>query len=643
MRFTNLLKKLIAAVALTAVVFSSGVLLFACNRKKVTLDDIYKSTSSVGEFTRSELELTLPLGWEIYTSSVSNLGSDTGYIKSLNAFIIVKYEDATVTTDKSKVVSAMSLIKCDDDRIYYDNEEYGTGEKGVVFPGEKFGIIAMRIKGNLIACKFKNGTVGVFDINGKTVLSRTKIKIDAEGSIRSTSLDNIIKILDDNLIAVHATFDRSGVSGYTSIYRPKYNDDDIDQSGELVCRVANADNAISYVNGFDGKYVSVTGNKAGDYVYFIPDKADGAPKSMTATGNASLLSDDKSNYDSEITYLGGGKFFFNEVWTVNSTDEYDYYDGSKYWVMSRYFYTPDNNRLSKYTKNADKVFMNLTNNFYDSSKTGVDTSSYLNDGYTYASYGLFIEDDKTAYYDQFILDSNLNVVLSLTGNFGIEIADQTKDKVGVYDLIMTKTDGYYYIPLAPSEVKIYNSKGKLVGENDRTTVLRQELSNNVIVAAVEDPDDSDDALYVAFNIYGEEITNKDYKYTSLSAFRGSYTIGERYDEKKGGTVKVLIGEDGKEISQLSNGEEPFSDLAAYKIGCYIYTSTDTIEIDGVQMHPVGIKNFNPNVNKNVVMPANMRACTLYAPSTSPQDMFVFEQIGKKDNDFNFMYRVYRLV
>ena len=638
MKHTRLFAKLIALAAVTAVILSSGLLLFACNRRTVTLDNIYKSTTSAPEFTKAELEFTLPSGWEVYTSSVSNLGSDTGYIKSLNAFIIVKYEDPTVTQDKNKVVTAMSIIKCGDEKIYFDDDINGKGEKGILFP-ESLGIIAMRVKGNLIVCKFKSGEFGAFDINGKTVISRTKISIgsDTIGQVRSTNLDNVIKILDDKLIAVHASYDKSGVPGYTSIYRPTYTGAN-EQRGELVCRVANSDNAISYVNGFDGKYVSVVGNKSGDSVYLIPDTANGTPKSINAIENATLAKDDQDNYDSEITYIGDGRFFFHEMWTVKSTDDYDYSDGSKYWVFSRYIYTPDNNSRTRYNKNEDKVFLNLSNNYYDS-KAGFDTNAYLNDGYTYASYGLFIV-DKVAYYDQYILDKNLNIVRSLTDNFGITIKDQTKDKVGVFDLMLLKTDGYYYIPLAPSEVNVYDSKGNLVGHNDRTTVLRQELSNNVIIAAIEDPDDSKNTLYGAFNLKGEEII--EFKYTSLSAFRGSYTIGERYDENKR-PVRVLIGEDGKEISELSNGAEPFGDIknGVYKIGCYIFQQSQ--EIDGKTVNALGIKNFNPNVDENVVMAATMTECTLYAPSGSPSDIFVFELVGEKSKKFEFSYRVHRLV
>ncbi|MDE6302571.1 MAG: hypothetical protein K2M36_03165, partial [Clostridia bacterium] len=374
-----------------------------------------------------------------------------------------------------------------------------------------------------------------------TVLSREKVLNNAS----SANIDNVIKVLDGGLIAMHYSYDKQGEKGFTSIFRPTYSGS-VSERGELVCRVANNDNALSYVRGFDGKYVTVVGNKAGDCIYRIPATSNGNPTNVSGTSNGTVSSNNEKNYYSEITYIGGGRFFIHEDWTVSSTDDYIYYDGYDYYVFERHIYTPDNDRLTAYTGNSDKVFCYLSNNYYDSNKAGIDTRDYLSGGFTYASYGLTII-NKVGFYDQFILDSGLNVVMSLTGNYGIEIKDQQKEKVGLYDLIMSKVDGYYYVPVAPSEINIYDGKGNLVGHNDRGNVLQQELSNNIIIAAITNPDDKDEVLYGAFNIYGEEIIP--FEYSSLSAFRGSYTIGEKIDKDNVKTM-YIIGADGKEVTPL---------------------------------------------------------------------------------------------
>ncbi len=624
MKHTRLFAKITAVAAVAAVLFTSAVFLFACNKQKATIGDIFKSSTSESEFTGSKKEFTLPVGWEVYTSSANSststaytANSDVGYVKSLDAFVVVHTE-----------TKLLSIVKCGNKTVYFED-----GMEGMLFP-QYLGITALRVKDGLIACKFNDGTAGVFDSEANTVVSRTNLK----NNIGNANIDNVIRILDRGLIAVHATYDKFGNTGYTSIYRPTYGGG-VSERGELVCRVANNDNALSHVKGFDGKYVTVVGNKSGDGIYRIPQTANGNPKNVSSTSNGTVSGDGQDDYYSEITYIGNGRFFIHEDWTVASSEEYTYYDGFDYFVFSRHIYTPDNDVLSAYTANSDKVFAYLSNNYYDSSKSGIDTRDYLNDGFIYASYGLSIE-NKVGFYDQYILDSNLNVVMSLTGNYGITIKDQKKEKVGVFDLVMTQVDGMYYVPVAPSEVNVYDAKGNLVGHNDRSNVLQQELSNNVIVAGIENPDDKDEILYGAFNVYGEEIIP--FNYTSLSAYRGAYTIGERLEENT--KTMYILGVDGKEVTALSDGSEPLKDMATnsrgkaiYKIGCYMYQ----VKSEDGKTSYFGIKNFNPNVEKNVVMSATMATgSVLYAPSTSPSDVFVFEKITSGSN---VTYTVYRLI
>jgi len=632
MKRSRLFARIVSIVLSAALLAGSAVLLFACNKDKpITINDIFKADTSEKEFGSSKLEFTLPVGWSVYETAGENRlntnpsvdaekpekNTDTGYIKDLDGFVI------------QNTKGVLSIIKCNDSRVYFE----GAPMPGMILP-ERLGIKALRVKDGLIACKFNTGNFGVFDYNGKTVLSRTHLK---EVSYSNTkSIDEIMKILDGSLVAVHYGYEMYGVSGYTSIFRTS-GSGDVNQRGELISRVANADNALKHVRGFDGKFVTVVGNKAGDGIFFIPSSANGAPKNVSATSNGSVVDNGNDDYFSEITYIGKGRFFIHEDWTVAKDKEYTYFDGEDYYVFSRHIYTPENDKLSIYSENSDKVFLKLSNNYYDAEKAGVDTSSYLNDGFTYASYGLSIE-GKGAFYDQYILDENLNVVMSLTGNYGITIKGQKKDKVSVYDLIMSRVDGYYYTPISPSEVNIYDTDGNLVGHNDRSKVIRQELSNNVMVAAVQDPNDSNKELYGAFDISGKEIIP--FEYTSLSAFRGAYSIGVKVVDSIKSTV--IVGVDGVVVETMSDGSKPLADMAKdksgnaiYKIGCYMFTE----QKDGVNYF--GVKNFNPNAAKNTVMSARMLAgATLYAPNSSPSDVFVFEQVKVGSN---VQFSIYRLI
>ena len=619
--------KTIAFVLTLCLIISCCFMLFACNKDKdkpKSVADIYKSKTSESEFSSYKMQFVLDEGWTVYTTSTSkssqnvDVNSDVGYIESINGFVVAKD-------------GSLSIVLCDDQNVYFEG-----GMKGQIFP-DWINVSALRVKGNLIACKFANGEAGVFDKSGNTVLSRSAVSGATEANI-----DDVIKILDGSMIAVSETYDTKAVKGYTSIYRPTTSGD-VYSRGMLVCRVQNDDAKLSYLRGFDGKYVSVVGNSEGDYIFAIPQSASEA-KNIIATTNGTVEDNGNDDYYSEITYMGNGKFFIHEDWTVASTDDYAYYDGFDYYCFKRRIYTPDNDGTSEYTQNADKVFLYLENAYYGGDKGGIDTTSYLKDGFTYASYGLAII-GKIGTYDQYILDSDFNVVMSLSGNYGITIKDQKKEQVGYFDLVMQSVDGYYYNPLQPSGVNIYDASGKLVGHNDRTTVAQQELSNNMIVAAITDPDDSKSYLYGAFNLYGETVVP--FEYSTLSAFRGSYTIGMKYDSDEKKTLPYIIGSDGKVVTELSDGSKPLGDIATstssqyiYKIGCYMNYITTTGE-DGKEVKRFGIKNFNPNVNKNVVMPATMESgSVLYASSKCPNKVFVF---AKVTSGSAVAYTVYQLI
>ncbi len=636
MKNKGFLAKIIALTLTVCTLFACVAFLVSCNKDEVkakTVEDIFKSTQSNPEFSGVKREFTLDTGWSVYTTSAAkstqavNVNSDVGYITSLDAFVVSNG-------------SVLSIVKCGDTKEYFDG-----GMKGMILPAS-LGISALRVKDGLIACKFNDYTAGVFDSNGRTVLSRTKIDWSSNSG---AGIDTILKILDGGLVAVNPTYDKSGTSGYTSIYRPSISGE-LSQCGSLVAKLENANGTLTGVKGFDSKYVTITGNTAGDYIFAIPDGVSGTVGTTSATANGTVADNDKDDYYGEITYMGGGKFFIHQDWTVEKDEDYTYYDGFDYYVFSRKIYTPDNDNLSEYTKNSDKVFIYLENNYYDGDKAGIATSQYLKDGFTYASYGLTII-DKVGYYDQFILDENLNVVMSLTGNYGITIKDQKKEQVGYYDLVMQCVDGYYYNPVLPSEFNVYDKDGNKIGHNARNDIQQQELSNGIFVVAINDPDDtssSPEKLYGAFNLRGEVVVP--FKYLSLSAFRGSYTVGKAKNED-GVATWYIVGSDGNQITQMTDGSTPLTkdEIATdsngnfiYKIGCYMY-KVDSGEKDSNNktIYKYGIKNFNPNVNKNVVMNATMSAgSVLYAPTSSPSNVFVFDKVTVGNN---VSYTVYRLI
>ena len=224
MKNKGFLAKIIALTLTVCTLFACVAFLVSCNKDEVkakTVEDIFKSTQSNPEFSGVKREFTLDTGWTVYTTSVApnstqavNVNSDVGYITSLDAFVVSNGD-------------VLSIVKCGDTKEYFDG-----GMKGMILPAA-LGISALRVKDGLIACKFNDYTAGVFDSNGRTVISRTKINWSSNSG---ANIDTILKILDSGLVAVNSAYDRNGTSGYTSIYRPSVNGE-LSQRGTLVAKL----------------------------------------------------------------------------------------------------------------------------------------------------------------------------------------------------------------------------------------------------------------------------------------------------------------------------------------------------------------------------------------------------------------------
>jgi hypothetical protein len=620
------MKKLITAAAAALIFVFVSFSFVACNKdKEISISDIYKNHSDISEFTSYKTEFTLPPGWSVYTSTSSS--SDSGYLKEQNAFVIKN------DTLENSTPTALSVIKCNDKNVYFSG-----GIAGMLF-SEELAISSLRVSGNLVAAKLSTGETEIYNLSGKTVVSRANFK-----AAESKSIDKIVKLLDNNLIAVAADYDVNGLDGYTSIYHPTTSGSYLER-GSLVCRVKNASGSLDNLNGFDGKYVSVTGNTENSLevnrMFSVPAAGASVANLTGGTYGTFTEGDNLDDYYCEITYIGNGRFFVHEDWSVTSSDDYTYYDGSDYLKTERHIYDASKDKLTSY--NSSYIFISLTNKYYGSDKIGVDTKGFLNDGYMYAAYGITVADNKTGFYDQFILDSDLNIVLSLSSNFGVNLKEVDLEDIGAFDLIIDFVDGKGYVPVQQSSVRMYDySSGKTIFTNTEVTCSAASFSGGMLVCA-EEVDDK--TYYGALDLKGNVVIPFE-KYTALLSFRGYYTAGVRSDS----TLPVLIGKDGKEVDKMTDGTVPFSDIATstsstnkyiYKVGCYMYKKTVTDSAgDSVTLY--GIKNFNANTSKNIIMEAKMAVgATLYAPATSPEDVFVFEKTTSTSN--TVVYTVYRLV
>lgn len=601
-------RKVFAFVIAVVVLAVLATVLVGCD-KDVRLGDIFVNYRSAGEITRAELQLTLPTGWNVLTDSTTYADSDIGYSESLDAYIVVNS------------AGSLNIARADESKETVFMLRDSAGNPTVS------GISAIKIYGTLALIRFNNNTASVINLaNGRTVVKQS----DTVGI--SEKVTEAVSVLDSELVAVNPAYSTVCTgTDYTPVYRVS--------TGELVFKVYNKGGSLGCVYGFDGRYVLVE-NQSGtssskeyaSYLYSVLEKASSALEVKPSEACTYDRASEKDDYYSEATYLGEGKFYVHEEWTVSSSDDYTYSYSGEYYKVYRYIVTPENGQRTAY--NSSYYFLNCVNSYFEkaTSRCNVAPTSFLQSGYIYSSFGLYVPESKEAEYDQFVLDKDLNVVLSLTNNWGIELEYVERDVIGVYDLLLQFQDGYGFAPLAPSALRLFDENGKIVLEEKQYPLSAVNVHDGMIIAqTVKDSK----TLYGAFDMNGELVIPFEYSY--IEAFRGYYTYAVRASD----STAVLLGRDGSVLEYMSDGSKPLSDIAVtgkktkiQKRGCYMYTTTTA---DGTTVY--GIKNYNADVESNVVLEAQfLKGCTLYSPSIDANSVFVFGQTEE-----NGPVKIYRLL
>ena len=181
--------KNIKTLALVLILVVSTMALFACNPSQddnefVGVEGIYVNHESSKEFTSYEVAISaIPKDWSLYapaTSSNEFKNSHSGYIKELDAFVVKK----TIETS-----TYLGIIKC--------------GTTDVLF--ENLAITAIRVSNGSIILKNVNGDMYVTDFDGKVVLK------DIVSGAGNKAIDEVIRVLDDELVAVNPLYDANAV------------------------------------------------------------------------------------------------------------------------------------------------------------------------------------------------------------------------------------------------------------------------------------------------------------------------------------------------------------------------------------------------------------------------------------------------
>lgn len=593
--------KNIKTLALVLILVVSTMALFACNPSQddnefVGVEGIYVNHESSKEFTSYEVAISaIPKDWSLYaptTSSNEFKNSHSGYIKELDAFVVKK----TIETS-----TYLGIIKC--------------GTTDVLF--ENLAITAIRVSNGSIILKNVNGDMYVTDFDGKVVLK------DIVSGAGNKAIDEVIRVLDDELVAVNPLYDANADSlSYTSIYRKS--------TGKLACRVKNAGGSLKALAGFDGKYVVVsnTTEDSVDFTRIFSIPQSGEVVNLDGKEKASYYDNGEDNYYNEITYMGNGQFFIHEDWTVEKEDDYTYFYNDEYRKVTRFVYDAEEDRRTAYK--SDYYFLNLTNYYYGAERTGIGTRNILKDGYYYASYCIVVDTEKNGHYDQFILDGDFNIVCSLSGNFGAS-KDKLEevDSVSYFDLALLYVDGVGVSPLPASQIRAVDKDGNTIFTVDKT-VTSAVYNNGVIVATTLNAKGT--TLYAVYDMTGKEIVPFSEGYTEIKPFLGYYTIA-----RKDGKL-VLLSKDGAVVEKMSDNKTvPLADIAQtssktdiYKLGSYMFTETRK-NAEGEDTKYFGIKNLSTDVNSNVIIEANMvSGSMMYAPTANPDEIYVFAKFEGKD-------------
>ena len=587
--------KKIKLLALVLVLLASTFTLFACDSTEGSFTDVYVNHTSAKEFTSyKEVISAVPAGWSVYTPGIKSdayKNSNSGYVSELDGFVVQK------TINKT---TYLSIIKCGTTELMFD---------------EGLAITAFRVANGCIIVKNVNGEMYVTDFNGKLILD------DVVAGASSKNIDAVIKVLDNELIAINNVYDKNASSNkaYTSIYRVS--------TGKVVARVKNVGGALSALAGFDGKYVVATGTKEDGVtmsrIFCIPQ--DGEVENLDGTEKGSYYDNGEDNYYNEITYMGGGRFFIHEDWTVTKEDEYTYFYNDEYMKVIRFIYNADTDTRTIYDTNY--YFLNLANYYYGSERSGIGTKNLLHDGYYYASYCIYVDESKEGFYDQFILDEDLNIVYSLSNNFGsAKDKLQDVDSVSYFDLAWNFVDGIGIVPLPSAQLRVINTKGEILFDIKKT-VTSAVYNNGVIIASAPNTKGTT-TIYAVYDMNGNEIVPFSEGYTEINPFLGYYTTAIK-DEKL-----VLLSKDGEVVEKMSDNEtEPFADIAKtglYRLGCYVYKEVKK-NAEGKDTTYVGVKNLSSDVNNNIIIEANMLPETaIYVPKDSPDQIYIFAKYEGKE-------------
>ncbi|HKL94408.1 MAG TPA: hypothetical protein VJZ69_03910, partial [Clostridia bacterium] len=476
------MKKFIALILAVVIIATGSVLLLsACNKKHTTnYLDLYVNYDEVNEFTKMEYNVSFPEGYSLYLSNNENYHpeSDYGYQQSVNGFII--------TNGKSGSYALLNFIV--------------QGETQPLFVGNPE-IIQMQVRYGFIAVMTTGTSIGVYDVAKREwVLPLVNAKV--VGASLSGSIDIYCKILSSQYIAVAPTADvyiqTLSTPSTASFFNSKIPIYSVAKKAMIGRVEFSSAKALSYVQGFDN-YVVLTGDKnstnyAQTKIVKLNDNATETPSlTIIQPGNNGIFTafSTKTTDFIEATYFGNGKFYIHQE--TEGTKEAFFYKElgaseaeNKYWQVYRWIYQADTDTRTIYE--SDIMMLSIINEYYlyDESKS-FDAAAFLKSGFSYVGFALYRGSEKTVTYDQFIIDRDFNIKLSLSRNFGINFENEADvTSTSFYELILTYAGGKGVVQLGTGIMRLYRADGSVICENEEHYYETAAYNSGMVVCSILD-------------------------------------------------------------------------------------------------------------------------------------------------------------
>lgn len=597
------MKRAILAIVIIFICVAMFATFSACNSStENSMLTIYKNRSNVGEFTKAEYLGTLPVGYRVLTSTTNYAYSEYGYQKELDGFIV--YNE-----------NGLNFIKTGASDVYFQNLSFNIKQIHVYY-----GNIFMMTSDTKILVYDYDNDKWLYGTDNPLCVPPT-INRSISTYVYAISKDYFLTISSPEVFKKQFGVDKEFATSYFVFH----------SNGNMVGRIdatATVSSKLGSVDGFDTYAVvnNITGSNGKETRIFNLTGLTSKNQNLIEPNYNGVFSyASGTNNGLEVTYFGNGKFL---VHIEEEGDETDYFykdEKDEYWKVRRYIFHADTGTRETYR--SDTLFLSIENEYYKYSTTKTyDTSQFLQPGYSYVSYGIVRDKDKTVSYDEFIIkNSDFTIVNSLTKNYGsVEFPDT--DAISLKELLLFYVGGIGVVQSQTGVLNIYNTEGEVIASNNEHMYQSATYNSGMIVCTIVDEENSSDSstalLYGAVNTKGQ-ITVP-FIYDSLTLFTGFYAIGQR-DDENGDASYYLVGKNGYEVF-LGNSKSVSEDYSfhinnnggIYKTGCYVYSYVND---KGTKLY--GVKSTNASPTKNLLLEAKYTTVTLFSPSSEFAKVYVF--------------------